>query len=95
MPYYLAARFVNWMKTLSPYASIRTIIYLEQRGRLIAYRFVRAEYWYILVIGDRPPCVVHRKLLEHINRGTRMRIGETALTKLYAKWQQKQQQKER
>src|SRR5579859_7616780 len=35
MPYYLAARFVDWMKTISPFASIRTIIYLEQRGSLM------------------------------------------------------------
>lgn len=93
MPYYLAARFVDWMKTISPLASIRTIIYLKQRGRLVAYRFARAEYWYILIIGDRPPGAVHRRLLDHINRGTRMRIGEASITKLYEKWQQKREQK--
>ncbi len=95
MPYYLAARFGTREKTLSPYASIRTIIYLEQRNRLTSLRFSRGEYWYIVVIGDRPPVAIHQKLLAHMNRGTRMRIGEASLATLSAKIQQKRQQKER
>lgn len=93
--YYLAARFTDRIKTVSPYASIRVIIYLEQRDQLLSCRFSRDGYWYIVVIGEKPPFAIHKMLISHMNRGTRMRIDDASCARLFAKLEQKRKQKER
>lgn len=71
IPYYQAARFATEAQAGVAYFPIQQIIFEAQdECDLSAYRFRIAEGWHVVVLGEKPPDVLHARIEALLTKGT-------------------------